>query len=282
MAELRAVNHDANTKEGISGIDMPVIGLGVWMMSQPGECLQAVTNAISIGYRLIDTARAYDNEKEVGEAIRDSSVPREEITVVTKLRRVHATGYESTIEHCRLSLELLGLEQIDLYLVHAPPEDPTAREPVWRAMEDLLSEGMVRSIGVSNYGLHHLEQLKSYARILPSVNQVELNPWIQRKELHQATKDIGALTMAYSPLARGQKAQDRRLESMCEGLGFTAPQAAIKWCIDNGAVVIPKSSHPGRQLENFQSMDVDLSGIIDEMNELDSNYVSGWDPTVEP
>jgi diketogulonate reductase-like aldo/keto reductase len=149
-------------------------------------------------------------------------------------------------------------------------------------MEDLLSEGMVRSIGVSNYGLHHLEHLKRYARVLPSVNQVELNPWIQRRELHQATRDIGALTMAYSPLARGQKAQDRQLESMCEGLGFTAPQAAIKWCIDNGAVVIPKSSHPGRQLENFQSMDVDLSRIIDEMNKLDSNHVSGWDPTVEP
>ena len=282
MAKLRAVNHDAETMEEISAIDMPVIGLGVWMMNQPNECFQAVKNAISIGYRLIDTARAYGNEKEVGEAIRDSSVPREEITVVTKLRRVHAIGYESTIEHCRLSLELLGLENIDLYLVHAPPEDTTAREPVWRAMEDLLSEGIVRSIGVSNYGLHHLEHLKSYARVLPSVNQVELNPWIQRKELHQATKDIGALPMAYSPLARGQKAQDTHLESMCEGLGFTAPQAAIKWCMDNGAVVIPKSSHPGRQLENFQSMDVDLSGIIDEMNKLDSNYVSGWDPTVEP
>tara|TARA_B100000925_G_scaffold59325_1_gene39570 strand:+ start:3941 stop:4789 length:849 start_codon:yes stop_codon:yes gene_type:complete len=282
MAKLRAVNHDAETKEEISAIDMPVIGLGVWMMNQPNECFQAVRNAISIGYRLIDTARAYGNEKEVGEAIRDSSVPREEITVVTKLRRVHAIGYESTIEHCRLSLELLGLKNIDLYLVHAPPEDTTAREPVWRAMEDLLSEGMVRSIGVSNYGLHHLEHLKSYARVLPSVNQVELNPWIQRRELHKATKDIGALTMAYSPLARGQKAQDTHLESMCEGLGFTAPQAAIKWCMDNGAVVIPKSSHPGRQLENFQSMDVDLSGIIDEMNKLDSNYVSGWDPTVEP
>ncbi len=282
MAKLRAVNHDAETKEEISAIDMPVIGLGVWMMNQPNECFQAVRNAISIGYRLIDTARAYGNEKEVGEAIRDSSVPREEITVVTKLRRVHAISYESTIEHCRLSLELLGLKNIDLYLVHAPPEDTTAREPVWRAMEDLLSEGMVRSIGVSNYGLHHLEHLKSYARVLPSVNQVELNPWIQRRELQKATKDIGALTMAYSPLARGQKAQDTHLESMCEGLGFTAPQAAIKWCMDNGAVVIPKSSHPGRQLENFQSMDVDLSGIIDEMNKLDSNYVSGWDPTVEP
>ena len=147
MAELRAVNHDAKTNKEISGIDMPVIGLGVWMMNQPGECLQAVTDAISIGYRLIDTARAYGNEKEVGQAVRDSSVPRDEITVVTKLRRVHAVGYESTIENCRLSLELLGLEYIDLYLVHAPPEDPTAREPVWRAMEDLLSEGIVRSIG---------------------------------------------------------------------------------------------------------------------------------------
>ena len=119
---------------------MPVIGLGVWMMSQPGECLQAVTNAISIGYRLIDTARLTVT-KRGWRGHKGLKRTEEEITVVTKLRRVHATGYESTIEHCRLSLELLGLEQIDLYLVHAPPEDPTAREPVWRAMEIFFLKG---------------------------------------------------------------------------------------------------------------------------------------------
>lgn len=282
VAVLRAINHEVSTGGEKSAIDMPAIGLGVWMMNEPGECYRSVSNAISIGYRLIDTARAYGNEREVGDAVRGCGVPREELTIVTKLRRVHATGYESTIKNCKLSLELLGLEYIDLYLVHAPPEDQTAREPVWRAMEDLLSEGIVRSIGVSNYGIHHLDQLRTHANILPSVNQVELNPWIQRPKLHEATRSIGALTMAYSPLARGQKARDQQLERLCEGQGFTAPQAAIKWCLDNGAVVIPKSSHPGRQLENIQSMEIDISGIMDEVNRLDSNHVSGWDPTVEP
>ena len=282
MEPLRAVNRDAGSGREISSIRIPRIGLGVWMMNKPDESKKAVFNAISIGYRMIDTARSYGNEKQVGEAIRESGIDRSEITVVTKLRRMHAISYESAIEHCRMSLEKLGIDQIDLYLVHAPPEDPSNREPVWRAMEDLLEGGMVKSIGVSNYGVHHLVDLKSYARILPCVNQVELNPWIQRPELHSATREMGAITMAYSPLARGQKAKDPVMSELSKKIGCTGAQVAIRWCLDQGAIVIPKSSNPSRQRENFDSMSINIDPIRKDVDMLDSNYVSGWDPTVEP
>ena len=174
-------------------------------MSEGGECKTAVQHAISSGYRLIDTARSYANETETGQAIRDSGVPRDDLFVVTKLRRPHATSYEATLEHCRSSLDMLGLDSIDLYLVHAPPEDIAARAEVWRGMEECLTRGWTRSIGVSNYGAHHLDDMRAYATILPAVNQVELHPWNQRPALQAATEAIGAKVMAYSPLARGHK-----------------------------------------------------------------------------
>jgi len=282
MEPIRAINREVGSGREIASIVIPRIGLGVWMMNGPNECKNAVINAISIGYRMIDTARSYGNEGEVGEAIRESDIDRSEITVVTKLRRMHAISYESTIEHCKISLEKLAMDQIDLYLVHAPPEDPSAREPVWRAMEDLLDEGIVRTIGVSNYGVHHLQDLESYARILPCANQVELNPWIQRPELHSATREMGAVTMAYSPLARGQKANDSEISEISEKIGCTGAQAAIRWCLDQGAAVITKSSDPSRQRENLDSMAVNIDPIRNEIDMLDSNHVSGWDPTVEP
>ncbi|MBJ08523.1 MAG: aldo/keto reductase [Euryarchaeota archaeon] len=282
MQHVSAVNREVGSGREIASIQIPRIGLGVWMMNGPNECKNAVINAISIGYRMIDTARSYGNEREVGEAIVESGIKRSEITVVTKLRRMHAISYESTIEHCKISLEKLAMDQIDLYLVHAPPEDPGAREPVWRAMEDLLEEGLVKTIGVSNYGIHHLHDLKSYARVLPCVNQVELNPWIQRPELHSATREMGALTMAYSPLARGQKANDQEISEIANKIGCTGAQAAIRWCLDQGAIVIPKSSNPSRQRENLDSTGIDIDPIRNEIDMLDSNHVSGWDPTVEP
>ena len=175
MSGTVTIGHkDIKTGEMTSKVDMPVFGLGVYLMREPGECKKAVSHAIECGYRLIDTAMAYGNETEVGDAIRNSEVPREEIFVVTKLRRPHATGYDEVIRRCQESLDNLGIGKIDLYLVHAPPEDFEARAPVWKAMEDCLERGWVRSIGVSNYGSHHLQQMKSYARIMPAVNQIEI------------------------------------------------------------------------------------------------------------
>ena len=282
MEPICAINREVGSGREIASIEIPRIGLGVWMMNGPNECKNAVINAISIGYRMIDTARSYGNEEEVGEAIRESGIDRSEITVVTKLRRIHAVSYESAIEHCGISLEKLGIDKIDLYLVHAPPEDPDAREPVWRAMEDLLEAGLVKTIGVSNYGEKHLKDMLNYARIMPAVNQIEINPWLQRPSLVSATIESGAAPMAYSPLARGHKVNDPSLSEVAEILGCTPAQAAIKWCIDSGAITIPKSSNFDRILENFNSQQIDISSVMEYFESMDENYVSGWDPTVEP
>ena len=263
-------------------VQMPRFGLGVWQMSEGGECKTAVQHAISSGYRLIDTARSYANETETGQAIRDSEVPRDDLFVVTKLRRPHATGYEAALEHCRSSLDMLGLDSIDLYLVHAPPEDIEARAEVWKGMEECLSLGWTKSIGVSNYGAHHLDDMRAYATILPAVNQVELHSWNQRLALRAATEAIGAEVMAYSPLARGHKVGCNKLAKIAKSLNCTPAQAAIKWVYDTGAITIPKSSNPGRIEENLASLNVDLSGTESAFNQFEEAYVSGWNPTAEP
>ncbi len=251
-------------------------------MSETGECKASVLKALEAGYTHIDTARAYNNEHEVGEAIRESGVDRETVFITTKLRRAHATGYDETIEHCKKSLALLDMDYIDLYLVHAPPENPDHRAPVWKAMEHCLEQGWVKSIGVSNYGPSHLEAMKAYATYMPSVNQVEFNPWLQRPELKRATEAAGAKVMAYSPLARGHKVNDKALEKIAIELDCTPAQVAIKFCYDEGCITIPKSSNPKRIVENIASLQVDISSHYEEIKALECNYVSGWDPTTEP
>ena len=262
--------------------DIPQFGLGVFLMSKEGECKSSVLAALEAGYTHIDTARAYNNEHEVGQAIKESGMDRNELFITTKLRRMHATGYEEVIEHCQKSLELLDTEFIDLYLVHAPPENPEHRAPVWKGMEYCLEQGWVKAIGVSNYGQTHLEAMRNYASYMPSVNQVEFNPWLQRPHLFKATEDAGAKVMAYSPLARGHKVDDPELVAIAEKLGCTPAQVAIKFCYDSGCITIPKSSRPERIIENLQSLDIDISSQMDAIKGLECDYVSGWDPTTEP
>jgi diketogulonate reductase-like aldo/keto reductase len=246
------------------------------------ECKSSILHALDNGYRLIDTATAYGNENAVGEAIRSSKIPRDEIFVVTKLRRVHATGFDETISQCRESLQRLGLDFVDLYLVHAPPENISVRGEVWRAMEACLKLGLTKSIGVSNYGIEHLEAMKEYATILPSVNQIEVHPWLPRLELRKANERIGAITMGYSPLARGHKVTDPNLASIAQSIGCTPAQAAIKWVYDNGCITIPKSSNPARIIENIDSLNIDISDVIEDFSSLEESYISGWNPTIEP
>ncbi len=251
-------------------------------MSEEGECKNSVLAALDAGYTHIDTARAYNNEHEVGEAIKLSGVDRESLFITTKLRRGHATGYEEVLEHCQKSLELLDTDYIDLYLVHAPPENSEHRAPVWKGMEYCLEQGWVKAIGVSNYGATHLEDMKEYASYMPAVNQVEFNPWLQRPQLFQATEGVGAKIMAYSPLARGHKVDDPELATIAQRLGCTPAQVAIKFCYDSGCITIPKSSRPERIRENLASLDVDISSEMEAIKAMECNYVSGWDPTSEP
>ena len=282
MGNVSIANTNMTTGERTHEVEVPTFGLGVYLMKEPGECKSSVLHALEKGYRLIDTAMAYGNEHEVGDAIRESGIPREDVFVVTKLRQPHANSHEETLERCQESLENLGLDYMDLYLVHAPPKDLSARAPVWHGMEECLSSGWTRSVGVSNYGAHHLDAMVSYATIMPSVNQIEISPWLQRPALRAAIAGIGAVPMAYSPLARGHKVDDPSLLRIADSRGCTPAQAAIKWCIDTGAITIPKSSNPDRIEENLGSLEVDLSGTEGDFASLEGSYVSGWDPTSEP
>ena len=261
---------------------VPQFGLGTFLMSEEGECRDAVLAALEMGYRHIDTAMAYGNEHEVGEAIRDCGIPRDEIFVTTKLRRPHAVGTKETMTRCQQSLENLGLDYVDLYLVHAPPKDPYHRPRTWKGMENCLEEGWTKAIGVSNYGAHHLDKMAAYAEVMPSVNQVEIHPWMQRPGLRAATEALGAKVMAYSPLARGHKVDDDGLAAIAAKLGCTPAQAAIKWCLDAGCITVPKSGNVGRIAENLGSLSVDLSPAAADFGALECDYVSGWDPTAEP
>ena len=262
--------------------EIPQFGLGVFLMSDGGECKSSVLAALKAGYTHIDTASMYQNERDVGRALKETGVERSSVFITTKLRRGDAVGYEETIEQCQKSLELLDTEYIDLYLVHAPPLDPAHRAPVWKAMEHCLEQGWVKSIGVSNYGVAHLDAMKKYANYMPSVNQVEYNPWLQRPHLKKATEDSGAKIMAYSPLARGHRVDDPELGAIAERLGCTPAQVAIKFCYDQGCITIPKSSNPSRIIENIASLDIDISSEMDAITALDEEYISGWDPTTEP
>ncbi len=281
MGPILSLGHTTPDGTRLFESEIPQFGLGVFL-ANGSDCKQAVLWALNAGYRHIDTARAYDNEKEVGEAIRESGIDRSEIFVTSKLRRFHAVGHEETVRRCEESLENLGLDYMDLFLVHAPPKDPYHRKPTWRGMEECLENGMVRSIGVSNYGAHHLDHMRSYAQYLPSVNQFEIHPWLQRPGLRAATKAIGAIPEAYSPLARGKKIEDTRLLDIAKKIGATPAQVAIKWCIDQGCITIPKSTNKNRISENLASLDIDLTSVISEISSLEENFVSGWDPTAEP
>lgn len=275
------ISHQTPEGEEAYPTEIPQFGLGVFLMSDNGECKSSVVTALKAGYTHIDTASMYQNERDVGRALKETGVERSSVFITTKLRRGDAVGYEETIEQCKISLELLDTEYIDLYLVHAPPLDPAHRAPVWRAMEHCLEQGWVKSIGVSNYGVAHLDAMKKYANYMPSVNQVEYNPWLQRPHLKKATEDSGAKIMAYSPLARGHRVDDPELGAIAERLGCTPAQVAIKFCYDQGCITIPKSSNPSRIVENIAALDIDISSEMDAILALEENYVSGWDPTTE-
>ena len=262
--------------------EVPQFGLGTFLMKKSGLCRQACLWALEAGYRHIDTAKVYENEVEVGEALAECGIERSEVFVTTKLRSLDATSHDAVLEHCQASLERLGLEQVDLYLVHAPPPDIDCRAEVWRGMETCLENGWTRAIGVSNYGRHHLDALMEAARYGPSVNQVEIHPWLQRPDLIAATLEVGAVPMAYSPLARGHKGEDPQLAKIADAIGCTPAQAALKWCMDSGYITIPKSSNEQRIAENLAALDQDIEDQRDALDALEENYISGWDPTTEP
>lgn len=241
-----------------TGAEFPRIGFGTWKLSDGAEAETAVKVAIAAGYRLIDTAAIYMNEESVGKAVRECGLPREEILVTTKLW-AHDLGYERAKSAYQNSLERLGLDYVDLYLIHWPAHKE--RLEAWKAMEEMYRDGKVRNIGVSNFTVKHLEELAENSRIVPAVNQIELHPgiWQQSRGLVDYCQDKGIVVEAYSPLAQADILDEPAIRNIAKTYGKTPAQVAIRWCIQHNTLPIPKSANKDRIKENIDVFDFELS-----------------------
>lgn len=260
-----------------NGTKIPQLGFGVWKAA-PGECYNAVRTALDLGYRHIDTARIYGNEEDVGKAIRDSGVAREEIYVTTKLWNSDQPKAEKAFSE---SLARLGLDYIDLYLVHFPVTK--SRAEAWRAMEKILASGKVRSVGVSNYMPAHIDELLAQSSVNPVVNQIELHPWLSQVELKKHCESRGIRIEAYSPLAHGQKVAELSLKLMADKYKKSVAQLILRWSIQKENIVLVKSVSPQRIAENLAIFDFAIDS--DDMAKLDSlneNLRTCWDPSNTP
>jgi 2,5-diketo-D-gluconate reductase A len=239
-----------------NGVEMPILGFGVFQMTDPKECEQAVYDALMAGYRLIDTAASYQNEKEVGQALKRSGVPREELFITTKLW-VQDTGYENTKKAFAKSLERLQLDYIDLYLIHQPFGDVYGS---WRAMEELYHEGKIKAIGVSNFYADRLVDLITHNEVVPAVNQVETHPFNQQIESAQLMKENNVQIESWAPFAEGKNDifQNEILVSIAEKHNKSVAQVILRWLTQRGVVVIPKSVRKERIIENFNIFDFEL------------------------
>ena len=246
-----------------NGVKMPLLGLGVYDMHKK-EAEQAVLWALEIGYRLIDTAAMYQNETEMGNALRQSSVARNDIFVTTKVNDADH-GFDKTLKAFEVSLKKLQTDYVDLYLVHWPLK--ATRKETWLALERLYTEGVVRAIGVANYLPPFLDELKTYANIVPVVNQVEFSPYLYLKDLHELCESRQIQLQAYTPLIRGQKNNDPKLVSIAERSGKTSAQIILRWALQHGVSTIPKSSNQMRLRENFDVFDFEINAA--DMARLD-------------
>ena len=263
-----------------NNVRIPILGLGVYQIP-PGRVTQnAVKFALSVGYRHFDTARIYGNEADVGEAVQKSGVPREQLFVTTKLWNSDQ-GYDSTLRACEASLKRLGFDYVDLYLIHFPV--PEVRKESWRAMRTLLEKGKCRAVGVSNFTIPHLEDLLEEHGLTPAVNQVEFHPFLYQKNLLEYCQRKGIQVEAYSPLARGERLKHPRIVSLATKYSKTSAQIMIRWGLQHGLVVIPKSTREERIRENSQVFDFEIS--IEDIRSLDSlneDRRFNWDPTSVP
>ncbi|CAM4025480.1 aldo/keto reductase [Lederbergia lenta] len=263
-----------------NGVEMPLLGFGVFQIQDEQECEQAVYDAITAGYRLIDTAASYLNEKAVGKAIQRSGVPREELFITTKLW-VQDTGYESTKKAFANSLERLQLAYLDLYLIHQPYGDVHGS---WRAMEELYREGKVRAIGVSNFQEDRLMDIIVHNEVVPAVNQVETHPFHQQIENAAFMKENNVQIESWGPFAEGRNNmfQNETLVSIAEKHNKSVAQVVLRWLTQRGVIAIPKSVRKERMIENFNIFDFELSqesmDIIAELDQKESLFFSHRDP----
>jgi diketogulonate reductase-like aldo/keto reductase len=260
-----------------SGAEIPQIGFGVFLVPDD-QTKAAVSAALDVGYRHIDTAKIYGNEGAVGEAISQSGIARDELFVTTKCWNSDQ-GYDSALKAFDTSLDLLGLDYLDLYLIHWPRPARDRYVETWRAFEKLHAEGRVRSIGVSNFQPAHLQRLLDETEVVPAVNQVELHPWLQQREVRAFDAEHGIVTEAWSPISRGEKLGDPTIKEIAEKHSVTPAQAILRWHLDLGNVIIPKSVRTERMAENVDLFSIRLDADDHaKIAELDEGMRVGPDP----
>lgn len=272
-----------------NGVEMPMEGFGVYQVEDDKVCEQAVSDALEAGYRLIDTAAAYFNEEAVGRAIKKSGIPREELFITTKLW-IQDAGYENAKKAFQTSLDKLGLDYLDLYLIHQPMNDYYGS---WRAMEELYEAGKIRAIGVCNFYAERLADLCLNSRIIPAVNQVELHPFFTQSDALENMKEFGVQPQAWGPLAEGKHNifTNEVLTKIAKKHNKSVAQVVLKWNVQRDVIIIPKSTHKERIEENiniwdFQlndeemaaisSLDLGSSQIIDHTSAETAKWLNGW------
>lgn len=265
-----------------NGLKMPKLGLGVYQITDEFECRNTVESALDIGYRLIDTAQAYHNEKFVGDAIKQSNIPREELFITTKLWLAD-TGYKSTIKAFENSLKKLGLDYLDLYLIHQPIGDYYGS---WKAMEELYEQGLIKAIGVANFMPDRLMDLICNNRILPAIDQVEVNPFCQRQTDEIMMKEKNVQMQSWGPFAEGRNNifQNEVLQKIADKYQKSIAQIILRWLLQRNIVCIPKSVRIERLKENFNVFDFKLSNedmnLISTLDTKKSCFFSHYDPKI--
>ncbi|MDO7907543.1 aldo/keto reductase [Paenibacillus sp. JX-17] len=258
-----------------NGVVIPWLGYGTYK-AKGTEVVEGVKAAIDAGYRSIDTAAIYGNEEEVGRAIRESGVKREDLFITTKLWN-DRQGYDSALQTFEESRARLGLDVVDLYLIHWPGKDKYIE--TWKAFERLYEEGSVRAIGVSNFHVHHLQNLLGNSNVVPAVNQVELHPRLAQRELYEFCREQGIQLEAWSPLAQGQLLENEVIAGIASKYGKSPAQIILRWDIQKEIVTIPKSVTPARIRENADIFNFELTPAeIAQIDELNTNERVGTDP----
>lgn len=259
-----------------NGVAMPWLGFGTWELQDGAETVRTVQMAVDAGYRSIDTAAMYQNEKAIGQAIRESGIDRENFFITTKVWN-NAQGYEQTLRAFEESRNQLGLDYVDLYLIHWPVKDKYI--DTWKALEHLYEQGEVKAIGVCNFQIHHLESLMAACKVAPMVNQFECHPLLSQKELIRYCKEHQIQPEAWRPLMKGNHLNHPEILMLADQYGKTAAQIILRWHLQNGVVVIPKSSNEARIRENAHIFDFTLSHEdMLRIDGLNQNHRTGADP----
>lgn len=263
-----------------NGRSMPQLGLGLWQVTKQQDFSNAFNAALKSGYKLFDTAQAYHNENLLGQAIKTSKAKRDDLFITTKIF-VNNFGYKKTHASFKESLKNLQLDYVDLLLLHFPIS--VLRKKSWPALEEIYKSGQAKSIGVSNYTIRHLEEMKKYAKELPAVNQVELHVFLQQPELIKYCKENDIAVEAYSPLARSSVQDNKVIAAIAKKHSKSYAQVMLRYLIQLGLIVIPKSTHPERIKENINIFDFKLSSDdMKKLKALDRNYRTCWNPTHIP